>query len=318
MLPMPDRADVYAVDDVLRDNPSKQFIAGRGCPYDCAYCYNHAFRELFPYPTLRRRQVQAVIDEILAVRSRWPLRFCVFQDDCLPLDLPWFRQFAVAYRSQVWLPYSCMARADSVTAEVADLLAYSGCRTVSWSIETGNEVLRATLLNRRMTNASILACAHRLRQRGIRFRIGNMVGLPREKWDQMYQTLALNRACHADLSHCHLFAPLPGLRLTAEAVRLGVWTERGALPANFAHGPVCHFSPKLRKRCHNLAMLFSWLARSRLSQASVELVCDWLPEWVCRLVERVVWALNMRRLYSVTGGWWLVARLAWREWRGRG
>ena len=37
----PDRDILYGADKGVRDFHTKCFIASRGCPYKCSYCYNH-------------------------------------------------------------------------------------------------------------------------------------------------------------------------------------------------------------------------------------------------------------------------------------
>ena len=44
--PRPDRALMYDVDDSLRARGTKLFMATRGCPYKCSYCFNHAYNAL--------------------------------------------------------------------------------------------------------------------------------------------------------------------------------------------------------------------------------------------------------------------------------
>jgi anaerobic magnesium-protoporphyrin IX monomethyl ester cyclase len=46
-LPLPDRALIYDKDQANRDSPMKHFITGRGCPYDCSYCFNHAWADIY-------------------------------------------------------------------------------------------------------------------------------------------------------------------------------------------------------------------------------------------------------------------------------
>ena len=41
-LPMPDRELIYNKHAPTRNSPIKHFMAGRGCPYHCTYCFNHA------------------------------------------------------------------------------------------------------------------------------------------------------------------------------------------------------------------------------------------------------------------------------------
>ena len=42
-LPHPDRHLVYDKHDAGLRSPIKHFMASRGCPYACTYCFNHAY-----------------------------------------------------------------------------------------------------------------------------------------------------------------------------------------------------------------------------------------------------------------------------------
>ncbi|HNV85633.1 MAG TPA: cobalamin-dependent protein [Candidatus Omnitrophota bacterium] len=101
-LPFPDRDIVYRVDPTLRNMPSKQFLSGRGCPYDCTYCFNHKFREIFKTcgSVIRKKSVGYLLDEIRLVRGKYPLLTVVFNDDTFIIDKKWFLNFANVSRKK--------------------------------------------------------------------------------------------------------------------------------------------------------------------------------------------------------------------------
>ena len=41
--PSPDRKLMYDADKALKARSTKMFMATRGCPYQCTYCFNHAY-----------------------------------------------------------------------------------------------------------------------------------------------------------------------------------------------------------------------------------------------------------------------------------
>ncbi|MGD9405872.1 MAG: cobalamin B12-binding domain-containing protein, partial [Anaerolineae bacterium] len=55
-LPFPDRALVYERDAISARSKIKHFLTGRGCPYNCTYCFNHALSELYRGKGRRFRQ----------------------------------------------------------------------------------------------------------------------------------------------------------------------------------------------------------------------------------------------------------------------
>ena len=46
-LPLPARDLLYAENYFMGRNPIKAFMAGRGCPNSCSYCFNHRFNEMY-------------------------------------------------------------------------------------------------------------------------------------------------------------------------------------------------------------------------------------------------------------------------------
>ena len=70
-------------------------MSSRGCPYNCTYCFNHAYYQI--YHRERRgyqRTVDDVIAEVNAVRARWPLEQVVFVDDLFILRNDWLEELA--------------------------------------------------------------------------------------------------------------------------------------------------------------------------------------------------------------------------------
>jgi anaerobic magnesium-protoporphyrin IX monomethyl ester cyclase len=73
-LPFPDYSLLYDNTPMGR-LPLKNFIASRGCPYSCTYCFNHKWNAIYKGKgnIVRRHSVDYVLDNIIKVRKRWPL-----------------------------------------------------------------------------------------------------------------------------------------------------------------------------------------------------------------------------------------------------
>jgi anaerobic magnesium-protoporphyrin IX monomethyl ester cyclase len=214
-LPFPDRALIYERDPAAGRSKIKHFLAGRGCPYNCTYCFNHALSEMYRGKgrRFRLRSVDNVIDEVRWVQEHYPLEFVVFVDDTFVLSKEWLTEFAVKYPQRIGLPFFCNTRANLVTAEQVQLLKEAGCYSVSMGIEAGNDRIRNELLKRRMSREQILEAARLIREGGLHFTTTSMIGLPTSTLADDLETLELNVQVRPSYAHIFIFQPYPRTEL---------------------------------------------------------------------------------------------------------
>jgi len=302
-LPLPDRDVVYGADSLLRDAPSKQFFSGRGCPYDCTYCVNHSFRELFKGlgPVMRKKSVGYVLEEIRSVRAKYPLGNVVFNDDLFIMDKKWLWEFAERYPREIGLPYTCNIRANLVDEDVVRALKDSGCRGTNWSIECGDAQLRNEVLRRNMTDEHILRTGELLAKYRIPNRIGNLIAIPGENRGQMLKTVEMNIRCRPTLAIGSIFTPYPGLRLTQYAIDKGYYTPRpaGDLPHNCYRRSVLNISRADNRWVQKLMCLFPVFVRfpGLYARRGVRRFLWALPIFLLRPVRELVFTMGMIRLY---------------------
>ncbi len=214
-LPFPDRALVYERDPIAARSKIKHFLTGRGCPYNCTYCFNHALSEIYRGKgrRFRQRSVDHVIEEVRWVHAHYPLEFVVFVDDTFVLSEAWLAEFAEKYPRQIGLPFFCNTRANLVTAEQVRLLKEAGCHCVSMGIETGSDRIRNELLKRRMSQEQILEAARLIHEGGLHLTTTNMIGLPTSTLADDFETLELNIQARPSYAHVFIFQPYPRTEL---------------------------------------------------------------------------------------------------------
>ena len=221
-LPLPWRAGYYRYK-FLRDNPVKFFFTSRGCPFSCNFCFNSALRELAPNRKkyVRHFSPEWVLADLTAVRDRWPMKIVRFEDDVFTLDRDWLERLLTQYTRRIGLPYICYVRAG-IDEETIRLLASTGCRTVLFGIETGDEKRRNGMLKKGVSNEQILATAALLHKHRLHFFTTNILALPHETWDDALTTLRLNQQIRVPDTWCSVFQPYAGLPLTERAVAEGL------------------------------------------------------------------------------------------------
>lgn len=201
-----------------RHSGVRHFLAGRGCPYDCAYCFNHKLKSIIKEETgsagyCRLRSVEHLIGELEDVKARYPLKVAYFSDDLFIMNRKWLKEFTRAYAERVGLPMICYVRANLVTEEVARCLKEANCITIAMGVESGNEDIRRNVLNRNMTNEQIVKAADLLHNYGITIMTQNMVGLPEESINNAYETIDVNIRVRPAYAWASIFQPYPRTKL---------------------------------------------------------------------------------------------------------
>ena len=253
---------LYDARAQYREAPNKAFLATRGCPYRCTYCFNRTLNERHrgQGPLLRTRDPEAVIDDIELVRRRWGVRLVWFLDANFVAHRPWFESFARAYRRRVGLPYMCKLRPERATERTVRTLVDSNCTAVGVGLESGSERLRREVLGRPVSDAAILAGCRRLKAHGIRVLSFSMLGIPHETFDQALRTVALNVACGVDFAAATILQPYPGTEIARQAMADGLFDgDFDRLDYSyFGSSPLRFETQRQRHRITNLQRLFSF------------------------------------------------------------
>ena len=214
-LPYPDR-DLVHGRVPLNMVPMKSFMATRGCPYNCAYCFNNAYKKLYRHGGRMRRQrsVEHLIREIETVKQRYSLRFVRFGDDVFVTGHDqWLEEFVEQYRRRIGLPFYFLIYPHLVNREVISALKSAGCHSVGISIETGNEEIRKKIIKRPISDEVIKNAYAILRDHDIRLFSNCMLGLPESTIADDIQSLELTFACAPTYASFTVFAPFPGTEL---------------------------------------------------------------------------------------------------------
>jgi len=211
-IPHPYREMYYNKYPSLRNTTHKIFLAGRGCPFNCTFCFNANLKDM--YRSLgcyvRFRSPQNIIDEIAQVRRAYPLKTVFFNDDIFILNQKWLESFLPLFKKKIDLPFYTCARADTLTEDIAKMLKDAGCQCVSFAIESGNEQIRNNILAKKITNDQIIRAASILKKHKIRFAAYNMVGIPGETPENIIETIDLNIKIKTDYPRCSFLTPYPG------------------------------------------------------------------------------------------------------------
>jgi radical SAM superfamily enzyme YgiQ (UPF0313 family) len=260
-LPFPARDILYARSSFMAENPIKAFVAGRGCPYRCTYCFNRNYNDMYRGlgRTVRTKSVGYLIREITEIAARYPLSLIKFHDDIFGASREWLEEFTSRFPAEVGLPFVCYVRPNMVTADYARLLRAAGGHAVITAIECGNEELRNRVLERNLSNAQLREAFGEFRKNGLKIYALSMVGLPGETEADMRATVELNRELKPDFTDISVFQPYPGTALAAYSVEHGYMAAGHALYGGQYTETVLNLSKSMRQRIFVFHRMFSLL-----------------------------------------------------------
>ena len=233
-LPSPDRSLYYDRYEFLRTSPNKHFITARGCPYDCTFCSNKGFNDMYEGKgeVMRRPSVDRIIGDIIDVRDRYGIHTVRFDDDVFTIEKRFIREFLPRYGDEVKRPFTCLVRADHTDEEMARLLSDAGCHMVYFGVESGDEKLREDVLKKGVTDDQIIEAARLLHKHKIKIGTFNMLGIPGETLETAYKTVAINQTIRTDYPWCSVLQPYPDTDVERYAKSKG-YLEQDACPDDF-------------------------------------------------------------------------------------
>lgn len=213
-LPFPDRG-IYYKYRLITESPLKTFMAGRGCPFSCSFCFNEKLRLIYSNKGsyVRLRSPRNLINEIKETEAKYGLSSIYFVDDLFVFNLGWLKEFSPIYKKEIKKPFVCSAHVNTLNEEAISLLKDSGCYAVSFGIETGNEKLRSELFNKRITNDQIEDVGRLLKKYKLKSLSFNIIGFPGETAEDALETIRLNIKIGVDYPRCSILTPYPGTRI---------------------------------------------------------------------------------------------------------
>lgn len=281
--PWPDRTD-------FRGHRIRDFISSRGCPFNCSYCYNDRWGQLFPGTPVRVRNVKDVVNEIISVSPD----FVYFQDSCFGVNMNWMRDFATQYRRKVNIPYHCHLRPVQVETERVLCLHDSNCASVRIALETASKRLLKLLKRERTDLGQVFDAVLLLRKWGIRLMIQNMIGLPTGTIEDDMETLEFNVRCKPDYGWCSIFQPYPGTQLGDLCKEHGWYSgDYSEITDCFFDGSVLNFSDEYKEQLKALQKIFALSVDCGTMPRIEELSMENFP----KLVHRIMRAKGDKKLY---------------------
>jgi len=245
-LPFPERTK-YGYERFINRDGYAVFMFSRGCPYNCTYCSNHAIAKCYDMKANlpRYRSPDNCIEEIQQLISDYSIKSVYVGDDTFGLDKQWMKEFCDKYAEKIKLPLLCQLRVNIVNEELLISLKKAGCVHVNCGVESGNSYIRNKIMKRNISEKQITQAYALFKKYGMTSNAINIIGLPHETIDNVWDTIKLNRKINPTSSGVNIFYPYQGTELGDHCFEKGLVDE--AAFHNFTkerRESVLNFSPE--------------------------------------------------------------------------
>lgn len=203
--------------------PYATFIAARGCPYRCSFCWPS---EQTHFGRIRRRTPENLVEEIQDVQTKYGIRSAQVHDDTFTYQYDWTERF-IELAGALGLQYFIGTRADHIVRwpEQFKRLKTAGVQVVSVGFESGSDRI-LELMRKQTTVEENIAAADILHTIGFTVFANTMFGMPSETREDMEATLTMLRRISPVRVSASVFSPYPGNELGDKLRAEGVIKSR--------------------------------------------------------------------------------------------
>jgi anaerobic magnesium-protoporphyrin IX monomethyl ester cyclase len=211
----------HYVKTALDGTPYISFIASRGCPFKCGFCYNLAFNKR----RWRGHSPERVIQDLLKLRNATGVTRVTFYDDNFMANQIWSFQVLKGLRRIGMEPIWIEVRLDRFTDDLLSLLKLYGVRTIFVGWESGSDQTLARI-EKGFKRELVLKAFELAAKHGFDIDASAIVGFPFEKIEDWRCTIST--AIEIDRINpgrnkfnIGVYVPYPGTTLLKEALENG-------------------------------------------------------------------------------------------------
>lgn len=218
-LPFPDREMWQKWTD--QEDARYSVLLGRGCPFQCTYCCNHALRKIAPGKYVRFRSPSSIVEEIeeiqplllknkeihleletISINQSWAFELCSKLEK-FNQDFEEKISFGVNFRIIPGVNFENLFCA----------LKKANFKRINIGLESGSQRIRSDVLKRYYSNEDVINNVNLAKKYGLKVCFFNIVGLPGETAVDFEETVKMNRLCQPDWHFTSIFFPYQGTDL---------------------------------------------------------------------------------------------------------
>lgn len=218
-----------------KKHPHTYVTASRGCPYRCIFCHVSKFR-----PNIRYRSPENVVGEIEILIGQYGVKEIRFADELFTLNRKWVGEICgLIHERGLDFPWSCDARANHMTSELAHTLSGAGCWQISMGIESGSPKILERI-KKDITIEQVRGAVKYAHAANMTVRAYFMLGFPFETREDIEATIQFAKDSNVDYAQFSYVTPFPGTELYDMCLKRGDFRDPGWLEYNASvfHEPV--------------------------------------------------------------------------------
>lgn len=214
---------------------SISMITSRGCPFNCVFCSVH----LHMGKAFRAHSVDYVSSHIEYVVDKYRVKTIFFEDDNMTFDINRFDAICdriIDRKIKVKWETPNGIRADYLTLELLKKMKYSGCQSVFFGVESGDQRVLDDIISKSLDLNAVVNVAKMCKDIGLNTAAFYIIGFPGEKKEDMLRTVefALRLKKQYDVGMLlHVATPSCGTRLYYECKKKG-YIQENLTPRAFA------------------------------------------------------------------------------------
>ena len=202
-LPFPVRNDRHMEGYTLYE-----VVGKRGCPFRCSFCGASA-----DHRKVRFRTPENVMEEVAELFARYGKKKLYFNDDVFTISKQWTHDFCdLLLRRNLGIEWECQTRVDLVDKELLKKMKASGCESVVFGIDAGNQK-NFDRLKKAITVEQAYVSVRHAREAGMAVWCNFIMGYPWETTSDLQDTIDLARGLDPHFARFFIATPYPGSEL---------------------------------------------------------------------------------------------------------